>query len=207
MGCQSCFWSMKPTLSSDHFLDHDSASSIAFNYTALGAEYKIIDLAIKNNAYVYGQEEYHELLASEGDYEGIKNSKKIINYLSKTSLQEDQFFNWIKDRFSQIYDLQEWFERMAAHRFCFGTRFHGNMVALQAGVKTLWVVHDRRTEELCNYPALPFVRAKQINEKTKLAQLEEMADYTEFFKRYPANYRKLYDYLTASELPHKLPQP
>lgn len=207
MGCQSCFWSMKPQLDADHFNQYDENASLAFNYTAPGAEYQIIDLAIKNDAYVYGQEEYNELLASEGDREALRDSKKFKNYLRKTSLDEAQFLNWIDTRFSQIYDLQKWFERMAMHRFCFGTRFHGNMVALQAGVKTLWVVHDRRTEELCNHLALPYIRAGKIKEDTRLSQLEEMADYTEFFKKYPGNYRKLYDYLTAAGLPHRLPRP
>lgn len=199
---------MKPVLDETHFSRAGSSSdTLAFNYTALGAEHRAVDLALRNDAFVYGQEEYRELLAVEGDQGPLREYSRFRNYLSRSSTDERTFTDWLASRFRQFYSLEDWLSDMSRHRFCFGTRFHGNMVALQAGVPALWVVHDRRTEELCNHLALPWIHLSEIGDRTTIRELEDRTDYSAFFRKYPANYAKLHDYLSAAGISHRLPAP
>lgn len=49
-----------------------------------------------------------------------------------------------------FFTIEEWESFYAKNNvsFAWGTRFHGNMAALQNGVPALWVNHDSRTREL-----------------------------------------------------------
>ena len=55
------------------------------------------------------------------------------------------------DNYSKVYfNLNDWAELYSKENisFAFGTRFHGNMVAMHNGIPALWVTHDSRTKEL-----------------------------------------------------------
>lgn len=52
MECQSCFWSIKPRMDADHLNEYDENAIPVLNYAAPGAGYKIIDLAIRSDAYI-----------------------------------------------------------------------------------------------------------------------------------------------------------
>lgn len=208
MGCQSCFWSLKPSLDESHFRTSNSEKKgIAFNYTAPGREHILIKLAIENGFYAYGQEEYAELRAKDGDLLPLNDSKKIARFLRLSGLSISEYLTWISRRFSQYYSLQDWMNDIGKHKFCFGSRFHGNMVALQAGVPSLWIVHDKRTEELCDHLGLPRIFINEFAPETSLEDLEARADYGSFFRKYPGNYKKFFHYLEKAGVPHCLPVP
>lgn len=205
LGCQSCFWSLKPTLGNSHFSQDTLREGIAFNYTAPGREHIPLKMAIENDFHAYGQEEFGELMAKENDLSLLKSSKKVASFLRLSGASFSDYTNCIAKRFEQYYSLHEWMSDISRHRFCFGSRFHGNMVA--AGVRSLWIIHDTRTEELCNYLGLPSISIKEFGPKTSIGELEERADYELFFKLYPKNYKKFFEYLEGASVPHSLPPP
>lgn len=86
-----------------------------------------------------------------------------------------------------FYDMEEWNHYLDNEKFTFaiGTRFHGNMVALQSGVPTLWIVHDKRTEELVKALQLPHIYQEQMAEINSLQDLFSFCDYTKLSKEYP----------------------
>jgi polysaccharide pyruvyl transferase WcaK-like protein len=51
---------------------------------------------------------------------------------------------------------------MKNYDFVFGSRFHGNIIALQAGTPACLICHDTRTSEMAEFLGLPFVRIKDI---------------------------------------------
>lgn len=207
MGCQSCFWSMKPTLEDSHFSQDEQREGIAFNYTAPGREHVPLKMAIESDFYAYGQEEYGELMAKEGDFSFLQGSSKVARFLRLSGLSLSNYTAWISRRFEQFYSLQDWMSDIAGRKFCFGSRFHGNMVALQAGVRSLWIIHDKRTEELCNHLGLPAISIDDFGPETSVKELEERADYGTFFKKYPKNYGKFFNYLEEAGVPNRLPTP
>ena len=88
-----------------------------------------------------------------------------------------------------FFDFKEWNDYItdSEFTFAFGSRFHGNMMALRNKVPTLWIVHDWRTLELVQYMVLPYLsyyddkfrRIKYVDE------LLEYCDYSEVYNRYP----------------------
>ena len=60
--------------------------------------------------------------------------------------------------------VQQWMEDSARFDFSVGMRLHGNMIAFQVGVPTLWVHHDSRTRELVEAMALPGIALAEFLE-------------------------------------------
>ncbi|MDD3138299.1 MAG: glycosyltransferase [Lachnospiraceae bacterium] len=86
-----------------------------------------------------------------------------------------------------FFDMEEWNHYLDNEKFTFaiGTRFHGNMVALQKGIPTLWIVHDKRTEELVKALQLPHIYQEQMAEIDSLQDLFSFCNYTKLSKVYP----------------------
>ncbi|MEO2045058.1 MAG: hypothetical protein ABGX16_00615 [Pirellulales bacterium] len=94
--------------------------------------------------------------------------------------------------------MPDWITHNAeAYDFSFGTRFHGNMAAWQAGVPALWLVHDSRTVELCDYLALPYIQHSDFRSDITIDELKSAADYSCFFNSFPSRLQAYLGYLEA----------
>lgn len=58
--------------------------------------------------------------------------------------------------------------------FAIGTRIHGVMLALQAGVPALCTAHDSRTLELCRLMMVPHVIASEVPRRLTPDALRDM---------------------------------
>lgn len=65
-------------------------------------------------------------------------------------------------RFKVFFDVDAWLEFLAGVDLSVGVRFHGNLLAVQAGTPGVCVVHDARTQELCATTGLPHVSIEQV---------------------------------------------
>lgn len=85
-----------------------------------------------------------------------KTDKDIIaNHLD---LDKNALENISKKFFSIWWNVPSWIEFIRQNAdFVFGTRIHGVMAAIQAGVPALCVVVDKRTLELCQIHKIPYV--------------------------------------------------
>lgn len=83
-------------------------------------------------------------------------------------------------------DFNKWNEyiRKSQFTFAFGSRFHGNMAALNNGVPTLWITHDWRTLELVQYLNLPYIEYDTLDDGMRISDLIEKCDYTNLYKNY-----------------------
>ncbi len=68
-----------------------------------------------------------------------------------------------KVRLHTFFDTNQWRAWTSAMDFAFGRRFHGNVIALQAGVPSLIVAVDDRMREMLNFSGLPKVEAEDLN--------------------------------------------
>lgn len=84
------------------------------------------------------------------------------NMIQPTSSQEE-FLQWSRRHMRAFYSLEAWLDEVKNFRFASGMRFHGNMISLQAGVPSLCISIDSRTEELCHSCQLPSMNAFEFS--------------------------------------------
>ena len=88
-----------------------------------------------------------------------------------------------------FYDFKKWndFVSGSGFTFAFGSRFHGNMMALRNGIPALWIAHDWRTLELARYLGLPHLNYydEKFRKIRYVEELLEYCDYGEVYRKYP----------------------
>ncbi len=154
-----------------------------------------------------GQEEIAEIDLLDGDPQFFNESMKLRKFFWRTDVSRTEYADWLRQYFFRFQDMPSWFEKIREFDFSFGTRFHGNMVALQGGVPALWVVHDTRTMELCDYLALPYLMLEEVEKLRDISQLQDATDYGAFEKAYDKNYARLYNYLNDTGMAHSMRAP
>ncbi|MEU1487288.1 polysaccharide pyruvyl transferase family protein [Streptomyces sp. NPDC005752] len=76
-------------------------------------------------------------------------------------------------------DPATWIEELRAFDFSFGSRIHGNIAALLAGVPSTVLCSDSRTLELCRYFGIPHRKISETPKNIDPAELYEAADFGE----------------------------
>lgn len=74
----------------------------------------------------------------------------------------ETFARWVQSSAAVFFDIEAWMEHMQRFEVCVGPRFHGAMLAMQAGTPAVVVTHDSRTEELCMTTGIPSVSARDL---------------------------------------------
>ncbi|WP_165943548.1 polysaccharide pyruvyl transferase family protein [Roseicella aquatilis] len=77
---------------------------------------------------------------------------------------DDEFKAWCRRYAIGLYDIRAWMEYLRRFDFVTGTRFHGVMLALQAGVPAGCIAHDSRTFEMCTTMGVPVCHVSQIDQ-------------------------------------------
>ncbi|HEY6607607.1 MAG TPA: polysaccharide pyruvyl transferase family protein, partial [Candidatus Limnocylindria bacterium] len=70
-----------------------------------------------------------------------------------------------------------WIKHLGDYDFAFGSRIHGNIVAILAGTPSYLLAHDCRTLELARYHQIPHRPLTEIDADTDPADLYAEADY------------------------------
>jgi hypothetical protein len=224
VGCQSMFWHRSPRFSwklSDQVAE--APDKIAFNFTDAPSEANLINQAMARGHDLIGQQnDAEEDLAQKtggsrpaslelgsgglGTFPVVGNAGVGIAF-EKGLIDPRQYERWIRDHFFQFREPEPWLSHMRRYCFSYGSRLHGNMAALIAGVRALWIVHDMRLKEVCDHFCLPWIELKDVRAGVKLEALYERADYSRVLQVYPDRYLVLFEYVDRAGLPHSLPAP
>ncbi|WP_377377177.1 polysaccharide pyruvyl transferase family protein [Ponticaulis profundi] len=219
IGCQSCFISRRSEFRLPELMNPPRIEKTVVNVTYPEPEIKLIKEALASNSTFIGQTERFEYeIAKIERLESVEDIPSEILSLIRPGLMRaftssridfKSYHEWIKKSFHQFYSMPPWFEKFKeGYDACIGTRFHGNMAAMQAGVPSLWIVHDSRTQEFCDHLGLPQAPLKAVQDGMPIAELFDRHYETKTFARkYPQNYARFYDYLTEHDVPHKLAAP
>lgn len=114
-----------------------------------------------------------------------------------------EFISWSLRYGRAFFNVSEWMEQLRSCDFVVGTRIHGVMMGLQAGIPGLCIVHDSRTREMCEVMKVPFVMAKDVIDGVDVERLET---YLEFdFESFDLNRRNLAGRLSTFMLGNKIP--
>ena len=223
IGCQSMFWHRSPTFSWKICEQlTDASTKIAFNYTDAPSEANLINQAMARGHDVIGQQNDAEeslkaeivcqspYVKSSSDGSGmfpVTGNAGMRIAFQKGLIDRRQYEQWIRDHFFQFREPEAWLDHMRQYCFSYGTRLHGNMAAMIAGARALWIVHDMRLKEVCDHFRLPWVPFEEVRGGADLEALLDCADYSRCFQIYPDRYRVLFEYVDRSGLPHSLPDP
>ena len=168
-------------------------------------------------AVVAGHEEWHDLAPIEaslghlvsqtgGSYIGQHGLKmmKLTRGEARDLSEEDlealgnyvcpdmslaEFIRWSRIHGKMFFDVLDWMDHYKSFDFVIGTRIHGTMLALQAGVPALCITHDSRTLELCETMNMPHVTADSVRNGVTLDELKSLFDFDP--DRFDDNRRKL----------------
>ena len=99
-------------------------------------------------------------------------------------------------------DPWTWMRLMAERDFSFGTRIHGNIVALLAGTPAVVFTHDSRTLELARYHEIPYRAISDVPLDLDPADLYAEADFSAFNAGHAGRFARLLDFMERCGLPH-----
>jgi hypothetical protein len=118
------------------------------------------------------------LALSRGEMSSVDNEykNKIRSYL-RLNLDGKQLEEWIRNYFISFYNVPAWMEYLRRFDFVIGTRIHGVMLGIQAGIPGLCIAYDSRIREICEKSKIPYVMAGQVREGITLGELRGLARF------------------------------
>lgn len=111
-----------------------------------------------------------------------------------------RFVPWLQKEKKLFFQTEQWDAFLQNYDFSMGMRFHGNIIAMQNGLRALFVVSDSRTRELTEYFGLPVLEAKEFDEQKTLREYWEEADPSKFLSRLPALRQRLEGFAEKNHL-------
>ncbi len=118
--------------------------------------------------------------------------------------------SWLQRRSAMPCSFSEWESLLRGINFSLGGRFHGNVIALWRGARSLFLTTDSRTREMTEFFGLPSLPMESFDRSKPLEYYYERADYTRFNRIYPERYRRFAEFAAANGLrfaPSALPLP
>ncbi len=205
VGCPSAFWSdtvpaIRPnplpqrprvavhTTPLGHF--RDKVSALMAHGMRHGADY-----VLQSEAWMM------PLLGASDDTAALEEG---LLYYSYPCCDPAELRRWLTRQLRVFFNLEEWLDRMTQYDFVYGSRFHGNMAAIQAGVPALNMPFDTRTRELCEYLNLPTMPLTEFHDGMDLRHLRDRADFGLFTRTYPAKRLAYADFLRRNGLQHAM---
>lgn len=106
--------------------------------------------------------------------------------------------NYLIENSKVYFTNHEWLKGIWNYTFAMGLRFHGNVMALRAGIPALFITTDTRTTEMTEYFGLPSLNINDFDDEKKLDYYLELADYKKFNNKYPKIFDKFITFLTKN---------
>jgi hypothetical protein len=126
-----------------------------------------------NGSYI-SQSAFEMMLLTRGEFNNIpeEDFDRCHKYIHP-ELSRADFIEWCKRYGNVFFDVPSWIEHYKHFDFVVGTRIHGVMLALQAGIPALCIAHDSRIVELCETMKVPYVFSESISNGFTLSELFE----------------------------------
>jgi uncharacterized protein YggU (UPF0235/DUF167 family) len=84
---------------------------------------------------------------------------------------------WFLNHYEAFYDAEAWMDSLKRYDLQVGTKLHGSMACFQAGVPSIFVTHDLRTQELAACMGVPSVTRAEMLKASSLEELVEKAAF------------------------------
>ncbi len=104
--------------------------------------------------------------------------------------------NYDVDKAVSFTNIPAWIEYFRDNvDFSFGSRIHGNVAAILAGVPSVAVPFDRRVLELAQYHNIPFIKVKPLSKVQTLYDVFERADFSSVHRGHKERFHHYLDFL------------
>jgi hypothetical protein len=129
----------------------------------------------------------------------IQDDKNIVNLCREKSIDKGvirhlaylfgankkEFYNYFISNIEVFFNVECWMEFLRKFHFSFGSRMHGNMLAFQSGVMSLFITHDNRLSELVKTMKVPHVSLEEFNNYKNITEFLKSFnfDLNEYYTR------------------------
>ncbi len=122
-----------------------------------------------------------------------KDSLLIKLYSQNRVFGDMNYYMWVK----QIIN--------GGFNFSYGSRIHGNIIALQQAIPAYVKIIDARTREICEFYKIPNSIAHPFSEKRDdLYDLYTSLDYSNFNRNYIEKYNNFVNFLSSKNIPNNV---
>lgn len=189
IGCPSLFWHMNRDFSVDDM--NCEVEQLNANFTTDFANLGIDQRSAVEKHWPLIM--YYMRLCSESNVKVNLTMQKPpfaeINDIHAVLLSYAEVHDFYTKCGRYFYSAEDWIKGLATDDFSMGTRFHGNVAAILAGVPALPINVDKRMKGMNEFFKIPSIDIGQFDMNKPIEYYRELADYTEFNK----NYKKVYD--------------
>lgn len=139
----------------------------------------------------------------------IQQKKKELKcmFLGEEASIEDHVFSKAefdelneKDRIRFFLNVPQWIDYMKPFDLFVGSRFHGTVAAILAGVPSVFLPFDGRTRELVEYHHIPHIAPYDIKENTTIKDYLEKLDLYSVETAYEENFNVYLSFLGKNGL-------
>lgn len=164
VGCPSNFINSNPSLATtlEERYRRDRIERVAVpaglhHWAKLGPlERALADIVESTSGVYIAQSEIDMIRMARGDWDEMDPATlRNIRAYVRPALSDDAFRLWCKRYATCFADATSWMESMRNFDFVAGPRFHGVMLAMQAGTPGGVIAHDSRTLEMCETMKIP----------------------------------------------------
>jgi hypothetical protein len=216
VGCPSYFWSLHPVLSIRN--SHTKVPVVAVN----GSRHRRIRRDLDKKKRDLERELYLYAFHNDGSFIVPQTEEFEIRMALETALDEipreaiESFRQFVglampsasmervRSKFRVFTSVAGWTAELAKVDFVVGTRLHGCIMGLAAGVPSLLITIDSRTAELAELLKIPTIEVENVQLPIDMAQLYERADVREAISEYPRRFQVYKEFLEANGAAHKL---
>jgi hypothetical protein len=131
--------------------------------------------------------------------EQIQEAKEMIMPMAS----DLDFLSWCDQHAKTFYSVDEWMDSLKNFSASTGMRFHGNMLSLQAGIPSVCITIDSRTEELCRsclVPSMTTLEFKHVSSDILRRVFNVRFNPAEFDANRSLMARKFMSFLLANNL-------
>ena len=126
-------------------------------------EEALADIVDSTQGIYVAQHEINMIRLARNEFDAIDaKTFSLLNRYIRPNLSEAEFILWCKRNAVCFIDAASWMEALRNVDFVVGPRFHGVMLAIQAGTPGGVIAHDSRTLEMCQTMQIPVRHFKDI---------------------------------------------
>jgi hypothetical protein len=124
-----------------------------------------------------------------GDFDGGESDISWFGQYFTGQTELLKIKSWLSSSTRIFNDMPSWIHYLEGQDISVGSRFHGNLLAMQAGVPAIVFPHDARTVEMCETMLIPYFLWHDIQEHSTLESV--LSKVTFDGVRFDSNRREL----------------
>lgn len=196
-GCPSLY-----QLGKDFQIDNSKVNISSFN-PIFNGNFKLYFRAIREfNKSIYIDQDLFADCLYNSSYLDNTSLKCKINFYRNYGIESAELLS--KNKIRMIADMNDWYSYIKNGKFnySFGTRIHGSIMAILAGVPATVLAIDTRTREMAEFFDIPYVLAdyKKNFSAEDIYRFYMEADYTKFNQTYQEKYTNYENFLKEHKI-------